>query len=134
VLQNDLNALSKMAKLFNLLWHEAKCSCCKGWSMDDYLSAGSYRPAKAILDRRKRDGILQESAAGAAKAIGKRNVSVTDKQRALTSKAMLLRQNDGAAMQRPSTTQRAVDPAVRAGGSRGDGAGPHVERHLAAGI
>jgi len=92
VLQNDLNALFKVAKLSNLLWHEAKCSCCKRWSMDDYLSAGSYRPAKAILDRRKRDGILQESAAGAAKAVGKRNVSVTDKQRALTSKNMLLRQ------------------------------------------
>jgi len=92
VLQNDLNALSKVAKLFNLLWHEAKCDCCKRWCMDDYLSAGSYRPAKAILDRRKRDGILQESAAGVAKAIGKRNVSVTDQQRALTSKGMLLRQ------------------------------------------
>jgi len=60
--------------------------------MDDYLSAGSYRPAKAVLDRRKPDGILQESAAGVAKAIGKRNVSVTDKQRALTSEGMLLRQ------------------------------------------
>jgi len=84
VLQNDLNALSKVAKLFNLLWHEAKCLCCKRWNMDNYLSAGSYRPAKAILDRRKRDGILQESAAGVAKAVGKRNVSVTDQQRALT--------------------------------------------------
>jgi len=60
--------------------------------MDDYSSASSYRRAKAVLDRRKRNGILKESAAGVAKAIGKRNVSVTDQQRALTSKGMLLRQ------------------------------------------
>ena len=92
VLQNDLSALSKVSKLFNLLWHKAKCVCCKRWCMDDFPSAGSYRPAKAILDRRKRDGILQQSAAGVAKAIGKRNVSVTDQQRALTSKGMLLGQ------------------------------------------
>lgn len=92
VLQNDLNALSKVVALFNLLWHDAKCLCCKRLNVDDYLSAGSYRRTKAILDLRKRDGILKESAAGVAKAVGKRNVSVTDQQRALASKAMLLRQ------------------------------------------
>jgi len=29
VLQNDLKALSKVAKLFNLLGREANCVCCK---------------------------------------------------------------------------------------------------------
>jgi len=29
VLQNYLNALSKVAKLFNLLGREANCVCCK---------------------------------------------------------------------------------------------------------
>jgi len=60
--------------------------------MDDYVSAGSYWTAKAILERHKHDGRLQESDAEAAKMVAKRSMSMTDKQRALTSKAMLVRQ------------------------------------------
>jgi len=36
VLQENLNALAKVAHLFNLLWRTATCSCCKSWAADEF--------------------------------------------------------------------------------------------------
>jgi len=67
-----LNALAKVANVCNPLWRLATCPCCRKWSVAEYQLAGSFHAATAIVERRKRDRLLQETSAGAAKALGKR--------------------------------------------------------------
>ena len=76
VLQGNLNALAKVAHLFNLLWRTATCSCCKSWAEDEFYSAGCFHPAVVVVGRRKRDRMLQENAAGVAKALEQRDATV----------------------------------------------------------
>ena len=90
VLLGNLNALSKVANLFNLLWRNAACSCCGHWATDEFLSVECFHPAVAVVGRRKRDRTLHENAAGVAKAKGKRDTSVTDEQRRAVSISLLL--------------------------------------------
>jgi len=81
VIGGNLNALAKIATLFNVLWRTATSACCKAWTVDDYQSAGSFHPAVSVKRRRQRDQRLQEGAAGVGKAMGKRNHTVSDAQR-----------------------------------------------------
>jgi len=92
VLLGNLNALSKVASLFNVLWRDAACSCCGHWATEEYLSAGCFHPAVAALGRCKRDRNLQENAAGVAKAKGKRDPSVTDEQRRAVFISLLMQE------------------------------------------
>jgi len=64
VVGGNLNALAKIATLFNVLWRTSTCACCKEWTVDDYKSAGSFHPAVSVKRRRQRDQRLQETAAG----------------------------------------------------------------------
>lgn len=97
-----LNALAKVANVFNPLWRLSTCQCCKKWSVDEYLSAGSFHAATAIVERRKRDRLMQETSAGSAKALGKRKQAVTDEQRRGVAQALLLRPTTAAEFQRLS--------------------------------
>ena len=81
VLGGNLNALAKIATLFNVLWRTATCNCCKSWTVDDDKSARSFHPAVSVKRRRQRDQRLQDTAAGEAKALGKRNHALGDTQR-----------------------------------------------------
>jgi len=90
VVGGNLNALAKIATLFNVLWRTATCACCKEWTVDDYKSAGSFHPAVSVKRRRQRDQRLQETAAGEAKALGKRNHTLADAQRRGVCLALLL--------------------------------------------
>jgi len=89
-LQGNLNALAKVAYLFNLLWRTATYSCCKRWVADEVYSSCCFHPAVAVVGRRKRGRMLQENAAGAAKALGKRDATVSDERRRGANKALLL--------------------------------------------
>jgi len=90
VLQGTLNALVKVAHLFNLLWRTATCSCCKSWAADEFYSAGCFHPAVAVVEHRKRDRMLQKNAAGVAKTLGKRDATMSDERRRGVNKALLL--------------------------------------------
>ncbi|KAK1860159.1 hypothetical protein I4F81_002748 [Pyropia yezoensis] len=57
--------------------------------VDEYLSGGSFYAATAVVGRRKRDRMLQETSAGTAKAKGKRKPTVSDEQRRRVAKALL---------------------------------------------
>jgi len=97
-----LNALAKVANVSNPLWRLATCPCCRKWSVTEYQSAGSFHAATAIVERRKRDRLLQETSAGAAKALGKRKQLVTDEQRRGVAQALLLRPTTAVEFQRLS--------------------------------
>lgn len=88
-LQGCLNALAKVSHLLNPLWRTATCACCRQWGVDEYLSGGSFYAATAVVGRRKRDRMLQETSAGTAKAKGKRKPTVSDEQRRRVAKALL---------------------------------------------
>ena len=90
VLGGNLNALAKIATLFKVLWRTATCTCCKSWTVDDYKSAGSFHPAVSVKRRRQRDQRLQDTAAGEAKALGKRNHALGDTQRRGVCLSLLL--------------------------------------------
>jgi len=64
VVLNAVNALAKIGNTFNLLWRDAKCACCERWWRDDYTSVGSYAPAGAVFNQRKREKVLEDHAAG----------------------------------------------------------------------
>jgi len=81
VIGGNLNALAKIATLFEVLWRTATSACCKAWMVDDYQSACSFHPAVSVKRRRQRDQRFQEGAAGVIKAMGKRNQTVSDAQR-----------------------------------------------------
>jgi len=81
VFQGSLNALAKVTRLFNLLWRTATCSCCGRWAAEEFYSAGCFHSADAVVGRRKRDRMLQENAAGVAKALGERDTTVSDERR-----------------------------------------------------
>lgn len=89
-MQGHLNALAKVAHLFNLLWRSATCACCAPWRVDEYQSVGSFHAAVSVVGRRKRERMLQENAAGTAKALGKRDLSLSDVQRRVVSQGLLL--------------------------------------------
>jgi len=90
VLQGNPNALAKVAHLFNLLWRTATCSCCKSWAEDEFYSAGCFHPAVVVVGRRKRDRMLQENAAGVAKALRKWDATVSNERGRVLNKALLL--------------------------------------------
>jgi len=97
-----LNALAKVANVCNPLWRLATCPCCRKWSLAEYQSAGSFHAATAIVERRKRDRLLQETSAGSAKALGKQKQLVTDEQRRGVAQALLLRPTTAVEFQRLS--------------------------------
>lgn len=102
VLQGHLNALAKVANQYNPLWRSATCACCAAWGVDEYLSAGSFHAALSVVGRRKRERMLQESAAGTAKALGKRDPSLSDDQRRSVSQGLLLQPTTAMALHRHS--------------------------------
>lgn len=102
VLQGDLNALAKVANQYNPLWRSAACPCCASWRADEFLSAGSFHAAISVVGRRKRERMLQETAAGTAKALGKRNPSLSDEQRRAVSQALLLQSTTAMALHKHS--------------------------------
>lgn len=97
-----LNALAKTANMCNPLWRLATCACCRKWSVPEYESAGSFHAGTAIVERRKRDRLLQETSAGSAKALGKRKQLVSDEQRRGVAQALLLRPTTAVEFQRLS--------------------------------
>jgi len=99
VLLNAANALAKIGNTLNLLWRDAKCSCFEWWRRDDYNSAGSYAPARAVFNQRKREKVLEDHAAGFSKAVGRRDPSVTEEQREEVSRRLLLTPTSPAAYQ-----------------------------------
>jgi len=99
VLLNAVNALAKIGNTLNLLWRDAKCSCCERWRRDDYSSAGSYAPARAVFNQHKRERVLEDHAAGFPKAVRRRDPSVTEEQREEVSRRLLLTPTSPAAYQ-----------------------------------
>ena len=51
---------------------------------------GSYAPARAVFNQRKREKVLEDHAAGFSKAMGRRDPSVTEEQREEASRRLLL--------------------------------------------
>jgi len=51
---------------------------------------GSYAPARAVFNQRKREKVLEDHAAGSSKAVGRRDPSVTEEQREEASRRLLL--------------------------------------------
>lgn len=90
VLTNCLNALSKIGSLFNLLWSASSCECCARWRVDEFFSAGSFRPAVSVVGQRRREAVLQRQATGSNKAIGQRDAAITDAQRRGVARELLL--------------------------------------------
>ena len=90
VLLNAVNALAKIGNTVNLLWRDAKCSCCERWRRDDYNSAGSSAPAWVVFNQRRREKVLEDHGAGFSNAIGRRDPSVTEEQREEVSRSLLL--------------------------------------------
>jgi len=99
VLLNAVNALAKIGNTLNLLWRDAKCSCCERWRCDDYTSAGIYAPYRAVYNQRKREKVLEDHAAGFSKAVRRRDPSVTEEQREEVSRRLLLTSTSSAAYQ-----------------------------------
>lgn len=90
VLLNDVNALSKIANTLSLLFRDATCECCSRWRLEEYASAGSYGPAVSVVKQRKREKVLEDQAAGASKALGRRDPSMSDEQREAAVRRLLL--------------------------------------------
>jgi len=90
VVLNAVNALAKVGNSFNLLWRDAKCARFELWWRDDDDSVGSYAPARADFNQRKRGKVLGNHAAGSSKAVGRRDPSVTEEQREEASRSLLL--------------------------------------------
>lgn len=90
VLLNNVNALSKIANTLNFLFRDATCECCSRWWREEYASAGSYGPAVSVVKQRKREKVLEDQAAGASKALGRRDPSMSDEQREDAVRRLLL--------------------------------------------
>jgi len=99
VVLNAVNALAKVGNTFNLLWRDAKCACCELWWRDGDDSVGSYAPARAVFNQRKRGKVLGNHAAGPSKAVGRWDPSVTEEQREEALRSLLLTQKTAAECQ-----------------------------------
>lgn len=90
VLLNDVNALAKIANTLSLLFRDATCECCSRWWLEEYASAGSHGQAVSAVKQRKREKVLEDQAAGASKALGRCDPSMSDEQREAAVRRLLL--------------------------------------------
>jgi len=85
-----INALSKVASVFNELWSQCSCGSCGSFGADAFLSIGGCPAAKAVVEQCKRERYLEETALGVRKATGTRDPVLRNDVRLPMVKEMLL--------------------------------------------
>jgi len=89
-LKRHINALSKVASVFNGLWSQCSCESCSSFGADAFLSVGGCLAAKAVVEQCKRERYLEATALGVGKATGTRDPALPDGMRLPMVKEMLL--------------------------------------------
>jgi len=89
-LKMHINALSKVASVFNELWSQCSCGSCGSFGADAFLSIGGCATAKAVVEQCKRERYLEETALGVGKATGTRDPALRNDVRLPMVKEMLL--------------------------------------------
>ena len=76
-----INALSKVASVFNGLWSQCSCGSCSSFGADAFLLVGGRPAAKAVVEQCKRERYLEATALGVGKATSTHDPALPDNVR-----------------------------------------------------
>lgn len=85
------SALATVASELNQLWAGCKRVSCAMYDVEAYDSVGSCEPAKLVVTQSKCQRVLEDNAAGVAKATGQRDLSLPNYQGRIMEERMVLK-------------------------------------------